>query len=418
MNALLRRGALSVLLSLLIVLVGRKRCQGFTTTTTTGVPVWNTHGNGRSLVEPAGSRLKLQSERSKLWPPSHLILSLSESSNSEESPSENTSQTGGQTKKEDNAESLELLIKKRQRQVQIGYQATGMIYTIVAMLHLARKGFNFWSLYYILGGGPAVLAGMAFLLKGATAADSSKEAAWINENRKDVVSLQSNTYKRMNWMLMGHAVLSLTMPVIDPAHFLIPFFVVPSLSALWNAGKGYMYGGVIGWNPTRHICAVFTDIQQGWSQSTKPILRRFQWKSSDYMLLGGMLGLMTLVKLQEVMGWISAGIAGSSSYAPVALASRISRLARLMVLSGVAFTLKDAADQDLLSHTPFWQLNALMSVAMASLTGYLWSPGSLRIISTSFALGAASLLFAGVTGFHALQAARSSNSNANGSEQL
>jgi len=40
-----------------------------------------------------------------------------------------------------------------------------MIYKIVAMLQLARKGLNFWSLYYSLGRGPAVPAGMAFSLR-------------------------------------------------------------------------------------------------------------------------------------------------------------------------------------------------------------------------------------------------------------
>ncbi len=294
-------------------------------------------------------------------------------------------------------ESMNDLIRNRQAQVQIGYQATGMIYLMVSLLHFIRTGISFWSLYYVLAG-PVLVAGLSFLLKQAVVTDSE------NSTQDTEISLQSNTFKRFNWLLIVHSMLSLTLPIIDPTQFGRSIFIFPPLSALWNASKGHVYGGVIGWNPTRHICAVFTDIQQGWS-STMAILGNLQVESWIYMLLGAMIGSMTLVKCKEVIGLILWKIIGDAEYSSLVLASRISRLARLIVLSGMILTLKDGADRKTLLITPYPQVGALIAMALTTLAGYLLSP-SVSMASTSFAIGVASLVFATVTGYHALQGLR------------
>lgn len=298
---------------------------------------------------------------------------------------------------DDEDDDVKNLVSERKTQVEIGYQATGMIYFFVAILHLVRTGLNFSSLYYIFAG-PVLLSGLSFMLKEAVGADSD------DTTPDKEISLQSNTFKRFNWILIGHSLISLALPIIDPAHFAKPFFIVPPASALWNAFKGHVYGGVIGWIPTRHICAVFTDIQEGWT-STLSILRRFQRESWLYIALGTMIGGMTLVKLKEVLGLLLLGVTRHHDYSSLALASRISRLARFMVLNEIILTLKDAADRQQLWRSPYWQVNGLVAMALASLTGYLLAP-SVPVASISSSLGVASLFFATVTGYHAFRGSR------------
>jgi hypothetical protein len=320
------------------------------------------------------------------------------------------------------------IIDKRQRQVQNGYRMTGFIYIAVAVYDLVQKGIHSQSLYQVMGG-PVLLAGLSFLLQHAAKADAEPPLNGSAPTNPPELSLASHTCKRFNWMLLGHSMITLSLPLIDPPSsirlLLVPsaavacsVMILPSLTTLWNAGKGYVYGGVIGWIPKRHICAVFTDIQEGWDQGTLPILlrRRNSRESWTYMLLGSVVGAMTLAKAKQAAGWIGLGVLSRSSYSPMALISHLSRLARLMVLLGMVFSLKDAVDRDLLATTPFWQLNALVAGTMASLAGYLlWAPLSLGGINnirvtSSVALGVVSLLFSGITGYHAVRGLRSSSS--------
>ena len=187
--------------------------------------------------------------------------------------------------------------------------------------------------------------------------------------------------------------------MINP-QFTNSIFLIPSFAALWNAFKGHLYGGVIGWIPKRHVCAIFTDMHDGWFSSIS-IIKRFKWKSWVYIILGGIIGSMALVRCKQailLMGWT---LASNTDDRSVALASQISRLAQLIVLNGLILTLKDARDRDVLWQAPYWQINALVALDLATFTAYLWSSG-VNQLSLSYALGGASLLFAVITGFNAI----------------
>lgn len=289
------------------------------------------------------------------------------------------------------------LISKRQIQVRNGYVITGMSYLMVCVrsLHLdfSQNGLHVRSIYNLLGGS-FLITSLSFLLALATVADMKGTVADDEE-----FSLRSNTFKRFNWILIVYSLMCLSVAVIN-SQFTNPIFLVPPLVALWNALKGHLYGGVIGWIPNRHVCAMFTDMREGWF-STMSTIKCVKWKSWVYMILGGIIGSMGVVKCKQALLMIGWSLARKNVYSSVALASQVSRLARLMVLNGLILTLKDAADRNKLWQAPYWQINALVAVDLASLTGYLWSPG-VELFSLSYALGGASLFFAMITGYNAI----------------
>jgi hypothetical protein len=265
-------------------------------------------------------------------------------------------------------------IFQRQDRLEAGYQITSLVFAGTGLLHLVRKGLNFWALYYALCG-PGLVAGVSYILKDAASNDR----------------LASDTSKRLNLSLLAYGVLGLSLPVLDREHFLVPFFIAPPLLATINAIKGYGYG-VLGWDKSKHVCAVFPDLQEGFTSTFKS-LTKFRKESLDYLLMTTMVVAMTAVKLKETVELLLNS--GGETASPLMLASRVSRLARLILFSGVLWSLKDAADRDRLSDTAFVQLNYLSSVAFFSMAGYL-CPKVLR----PSALGILALVFSGITAYN------------------
>jgi hypothetical protein len=145
---------------------------------------------------------------------------------------------------------------------------------------------------------------------------------------------------------------------LDPDHFGTPFFIVPPLLATINLIKGYGYG-VLEWDKKKEKSAILTDLKEHF-QSTFQNLITFRKESLDYLLATSMVVIMTLVKGKELF---------ESTTNPLMVASKVSRMARLMLFSGVLYTLKDAADRNRLSGTTFVQLNYLLSAVFLSMAG-------------------------------------------------
>jgi hypothetical protein len=107
--------------------------------------------------------------------------------------------------------------------------------------------------------------------------------------------------------------------------------------------------------------------------STMKGLFSFKKKSFDYILALFMVVGLTAVKFKE----IGSLLMDNSSSSALMVASRVSRLARLCLLTGVMYTLKDAADRDRLSGTTFIQLNYLSSLVLFTMAG---TYGSIYIV--------------------------------------
>jgi hypothetical protein len=236
-------------------------------------------------------------------------------------------------------------IFKRQDRLQIGLKVTSITYLAIAIWHVAKKGLNYWSLYYALAG-PLLVSGVSNILKGAASSDR----------------LSSDTYKRLNLALIKFGVLGLSLPILDPEHFQTPLFIIPPLLVTIQAIKGYGYG-VLGWDKAKESSAIVTDLKEA-IRSTIDNLKTFKKESLDYLLATAMVGGMTLVKTKEVLELL---LSGNSN--PLMLASRVSRLARLTLFTTILYTLKEAADRDRLSGTTFIQLNYLSSAAFFSMAG-------------------------------------------------
>jgi hypothetical protein len=246
---------------------------------------------------------------------------------------------------------------KRQDRLQIGYKVTSIVYLGVSILHIVRKGLNSWALYYACGG-PLLASGITYILAQAASNDR----------------ISSDTYKRLNLSLLTFGVLGLTLPVLDPIHFRAPVFIIPPLLATVNSIKGYGYG-VLGWDKKKEKSAILTDLKESF-QSTFQSLITFRKESLDYLLATSMVVIMTVVKCKELFG--------SSTTNPLMVASKVSRMARLMLFSGVLFTLKDAADRNRLSGTTFVQLNYLSSAVFLSMAGTFDSLFVVAVVTVNF----------------------------------
>lgn len=282
------------------------------------------------------------------------------------------------------------------------YQGTMVAYLLAGILHVAHKGFfRFWSLYYVLGG-PFLSAWIARLLW--------KEQRQQQQQPSNNDPVLEPLYQRLRWLLLGQGLIGLMLPLIDPTHFLRPLFVVPPLLAVVSATADYFASiGVLRSTTPRHVCAVFTDLQTNSWPSTKKTLASARPTSLDYALMFRIGLAMTVVKGVECLRLLwELKFATSTESRALALASRLSRFARLAVWTGVLATLQDLADRNLLQSKLGKALNIGTSLVFGSLGGYLLAPSSFRLGSGG--LGLASLLFAGICAYNAFSSGMASPS--------
>ena len=252
----------------------------------------------------------------------------------------------------DNSLLLEKKVEGRKKRLLAGYDLSATVFLAASLLHLFKRGFHSWSLYYIFGGGTFTVATILYILKGATSHDR----------------LNSDTYKRLNLSVISYSLLQLLMPVTSLGISEKLFFKGPALLALVNGVKGYGYG-VLGWDKSKERTAITTDIKEG-VLSTIQGMTKIETKSIGYWIGTLFLGIMSAFKAKELLALLLFPNAETPT-TPIMLLSRISRFARLGLMTSVMYTLKDACDRDRLNGTTFVQLNYLISAAFLTMAFYL-----------------------------------------------
>jgi hypothetical protein len=142
---------------------------------------------------------------------------------------------------------------------------------------------------------------------------------------------------------------------------------------LVNSIKGYGYG-VKGWTLEGGMSVVKDDWKKG-IQSTFQTLISFppNLQSAGYLAATIFVGSMKLLKLLDIIDLIQGG--GEKG---LLIASRLSRYAKLALLTAVSFTLQDAANRGRLEGTTFIELNFLLAAAFATMAGTFWKECILR----------------------------------------
>ena len=239
-------------------------------------------------------------------------------------------------------------IAGRKKRVITGYRAATLAYLASPIMLLVKYRSIAWSQVYVLAG-PVLASGVAHVLTDAAVKDR----------------LQSDTYKRLNLSLGAYAALTLSMVPLAPDTFANPFFLVPALLGLINCSKGYAYG-VLGWD--KKTGSFKEDLFLGVKSTIQKLVLTFPNNLASLGYLGATLTLggMKLAKLADL-----GSLMQLESTTSFLIATRFSRIAKLSLLTAVLFTLKDAADQDLLGGTTFIELNFLSSFILGTLAGRL-----------------------------------------------
>jgi hypothetical protein len=253
--------------------------------------------------------------------------------------------------------SLEKKVEGRKKRLLAGYDLSATVFLAASLLHLFKRGFHSWSLYYIFGGGTFTVATTLYILKGAASHDR----------------LNSDTYKRLNLSVISYSLLQLLMPVTSFGISEKLFFKGPALLALVNGMKGYGYG-VLGWDKSKGNSAIMTDIKEG-VLSTIQGMTKIKTKSIGYWIGTVLLGIMSAFKAKELLALLLFPNPETPT-TPIMLLSRISRFARLGLLTSVMYTLKDASDRGRLNGTTFVQLNYTVSAAFLTMAFYLSPVGA------------------------------------------
>ena len=252
-------------------------------------------------------------------------------------------------------------IAGRKKRVIAGYKILAASFGVYAAVIAAVSR----DPYY--GVGPLLASGVSYTLIGA--ADNSR--------------LSSDTYKRLNIALFEYGLvgffLSSILGSMYPAVWAATCFI-----AVVNSIKGYGYG-LKGWK-LEDACAK-EDFISGMKSNLKCITKIPNLKSAGYLAATLLVGTLKLAKLFEVFNLMKNG---AGSYA---VRTRLFRATKLMMLTIVMFTLKDAADRDRLDGSTFIELNALASVSFAASAACVKITTPLRV---TFGLFAAFSAFNGI----------------------
>lgn len=236
-------------------------------------------------------------------------------------------------------------IKGRKMRVSGGYTIVTAGYTLFALV-VCVKSLSPLGMY--VASGMTTAAGVASILKGAA-----------KNNR-----LSSDTYKRLNLALGTYGFIGILARGTLDVSSAIKLWTAISFVAMVNCIKGFGYG-LKGWELSK-VDPVPEFVNGAKSTVTTLAKVPSNLKSAGYLVSTLGCSYLTLSKLQEVILLVTAAKGINTP-----LASRyLFRLNKLMLLSAVTFTLKDAADRDRLDGTTFIELNFLVAFASATMAAY------------------------------------------------
>lgn len=233
-------------------------------------------------------------------------------------------------------------VKGRKKRVIAGYKITAISYLLISLMITAKSRIPYY------GTGPLSMATCAYILTDAAKHDR----------------LSSDTYKRLNIALAFSALVSsLGNLFMGSTSFPLERFI--AFIAIVNSVKGYGYG-LKGWELKKASCAK-SDLING-IKSNFATMTSFQnvTTSIGYFITTVILCALSVMKLTEILDLFLLQNSKNSK-GLFFVGSRMYRFSKLMSLSIISFTLKDAADRNRLEGTTFIQLNYLLSYAFATL---------------------------------------------------
>lgn len=238
-------------------------------------------------------------------------------------------------------------VEGRKKRVIAGYKITSLSYLLLGLIITAKSRILYYS------GGPLLIATLSYILTDAA-----------THNR-----LSSDTYKRLN-LALGSSILISSMGSVLMRSFSAE--VVIAFIGFVNTVKGYGYG-LKSWELNNNACAI-DDIMKGMKSSIGIMTKIPNWNSAFYLFSTLVVSSMTTLKIVEIIQLLLSNGKGFH------IGTRLYRLAKLILMSVVCFTLKDAADRDRLEGTTFIELNYLISFILATLSG----KSILRLFNTIF----------------------------------
>ncbi len=250
--------------------------------------------------------------------------------------SKNSNDNGEQATINPDDDKLAKKVAGRKKRVIIGYKITSLSYLLLGLIITVKSRILYYS------GGPTIIAVLSYILTDAA-----------THNR-----LSSDTYKRLN-LALGSSILISSLGSVLMRSFSAE--VVISFIGFVNTVKGYGYG-LKSWELNNNACAI-DDIMKGIKSSIGTMTKIPNWNSAFYLISTLVISSMTTLKIVEIIQLVLSNSKGFH------IGTRLYRLAKLMLMSVVCFTLKDAADRDRLEGTTFIELNYLISFILATLSG-------------------------------------------------
>mmetsp|Transcript_18285 Transcript_18285/g.25765 ORF Transcript_18285/g.25765 Transcript_18285/m.25765 type:complete len:348 (+) Transcript_18285:26-1069(+) len=239
-------------------------------------------------------------------------------------------------------------VKGRKARVVNGYKIASISFLGLTMVMMKMAGIRVSAPYYSVTA--ALPSGLAYILSGA---------AYNNR-------LSSDTYKRLNVFLGKFSFINLVAAAFA-TEMRNPIWVVPCLIAMVNSIKGYGYG-VLGYDKLGKDSPI-QDLRSMTNASIKQMFGLAKnFKSAAYQAASITTATMKMAKLVEIVKLITEC---GDNFDRNVIATRLVRYSKLMLITIISLTLKDAADRDRLEGTTFIELNFMNSVAFASMAAYL-----------------------------------------------
>ena len=258
-------------------------------------------------------------------------------------------------------------VEGRKKRVILGYKAMALAYLCVGLNSAVRGGVT-TNFLHMFAGYLAMPTGLSVILADAASHDR----------------LNSDTYKRVNMAMLAQGLLGLVVVSLG-TRLNLPFIVAFGLTCI-NTVKGYTYG-VMGLEKQGGIASLVNELKGGsksllggfFTLPTKPIAILYQVATYS-------VSVMKLIKMKEIYESLQSG-------SPIA--ASLARLNRLILLSLMSYTLKDAADRNRLGGSTFIKLNYLSAVGFV--INAMYNTGG---VTTPF--GAIQAFFAAFFGFNGL----------------